>query len=173
MHTASPLFALALFVLLIALLGRMAQMLRGKDDEPTYAPKPILTNNELEFYKRLTAALPEYLVLAQVAMAELMRPRPAAREVSARAYNRISQKRVDYVVVEREALRVLALVELDDRTHQADKDARRDAWTASAGYVTHRFPSRSKPSVTQLRETILSAPPADALAFSNSAGARR
>lgn len=95
-------------------------------------------------------------------MAQLMRPRPAAREASARAYNRISQKRVDYVVVE-----------LDDRTHQADKDARRDAWTASAGYVTHRFPSRSKPSVTQLREPILSAPPADALAFSNSAGARR
>ncbi len=41
---------------------------------------------------------------------------------------------------------IVALIELDDSTHVASADRKRDAITKAAGYQTLRFQSRQKPT---------------------------
>ena len=67
------------------------------------------------------------------------------------AFRRISQKRVDYAIYT-EKLELICVVELDDRTHGASKDAERDRYLASAGIKTVRWQSTLKPNEAEIRE---------------------
>ena len=60
-------------------------------------------------------------------------------------------KIADYVICNKE-MYVLAVVELDDRTHRNDKDAKRDAMLVQAGYKVIRWDSKNKPTAEQIRE---------------------
>ena len=134
---------------------------RSRHREPPFRvrPRPLLTDNEIEFHERLCAAVPECLVLAQVSMGALLEPDVpggSGNWLSIRA--RFAQKVVDYVVIDADR-QVLALVELDDATHDRRRDAERDAITALAGYVTLRYESRDKPDVETLREDLMDCQP--------------
>lgn len=112
--------------------------------------KPLLTENEKEFYGRLLDAFPDCHVLPQVGMGALI------QSEGGRARHRFAQKIVDFVVCNTD-LDVIALIELDDRTHSEEKDYWRDKMTGAAGYVTYRFESRKKPSPKEIRRVILGA----------------
>jgi hypothetical protein len=121
-----------------------------------YAPKPLLTANELSFYHQLRRACPEHVILPQIGMGAIVRvkaseDRPQAMSVR----NRFTSKLVDFVICDPSSMGVVCLVELDDRTHDAERDAKRDAITKAAGYATLRFRSRSKPDVPALRAAVL------------------
>lgn len=145
-------------ILLLAVLVVVAALIFKKSSqsrEPVlYRKKRLLTPNETEFFHRLCKALPDYHVFPQVSMGALMSP---ASGVSKQDYlpvrNRFASKIVDFVVADAE-LNPVALVELDDRTHSADKDARRDAMTGAAGYPTLRYPSRAKPELEVIRRDV-------------------
>jgi very-short-patch-repair endonuclease len=94
--------------------------------------KPPLTSNEAEFFRRLQRAL----------LADDGKLTAKARW-SVRA--RFDRKIADYVICDRQTLRLVAIVELDDRMHDAHADRQRDAITKAAGYQTIRFQSRQKP----------------------------
>lgn len=151
--------ALAAVVAVAAVLAAMLS--RGRrGGAPPVSAKPFLTGNEREFLGRLERALPEARIHAQVAMGALLQPsvRGGGREanrhrLSVRA--RFDRKIVDYVVEDRRTGRILALVELDDRTHDRRKDKARDAMTARAGYRTVRFESRAKPDAAGIRSAVL------------------
>jgi very-short-patch-repair endonuclease len=102
----------------------------------------------------LEAALPQHRVMAQVAMGALLEAAETDRKRAHGTRNRFAQKIVDFVVVSRDTAEVLALVELDDRTHRAARDAKRDAMTASAGYSTIRILSRPRPSPESVRSSV-------------------
>lgn len=118
-----------------------------------YQRKPLLTPNEQEFFGRLLDAVPEFHVFPQVAMSQLMEVKARGRRDWLTGFNGISRKVVDFVVTDRK-LRVIALIELDDRTHDARKDRERDEMTAEAGYRTLRYQSREKPSAGDLRREL-------------------
>lgn len=104
--------------------------------------RPLLTAREREVLVLIERAVPHARVYVQVAMGALMRPAAGqSRSDWAIARNRFSQKIVDYVIEDRDSGAVLALVELDDSSHDAARDARRDAMTAAAGYRTLRLPA--------------------------------
>lgn len=150
-------FAAAVIVALVLLV----LVARNWRTEPPFRvrARPLLTDNEIEFHHRLSAAVPECTVLAQVSMGALIEPDVkggTGHWLSIRG--RFAQKVVDYVVVD-EALRVLALVELDDATHDAARDAERDSITAQAGYVTLRYASRAKPDIATLRADLVDCEP--------------
>jgi very-short-patch-repair endonuclease len=113
--------------------------------------KPLLTPNETEFFHRLQRALPAYHVFPQVPSAALL---TVDRELSGKARwsirNRFDRKIADFVVCERLSLKVIAIIELDDRTHDAKADRQRDAITKAAGYQTFRFQSKQKPSEAEI-----------------------
>lgn len=116
--------------------------------------KALLTPNEQEFYGRLVRALPEHKVLAQVSMGALIDVDLTFPGEPFSARDTFSRKIVDYVVCDAQ-LHVVALVELDDATHDAAKDAARDRLTQAAGYRTLRWESRAKPSEAQIRAQLL------------------
>jgi hypothetical protein len=121
---------------------------------PAYRKKKILTGNEAEFYFRLCRALPDHLIFPQVAMSALIEPKTANQKKRKHAFYRISQKVVDYAVFKHD-LTLVAIVELDDKTHSASKDKIRDAYLSSAGIKTIRFQSKHKPSSNQIMDSFL------------------
>lgn len=154
-------YLIAIVVLLIV-VGAVLLFLKAKLDASDASaavkvkPRKLLTSNETEFYNRLVAALPEHRVMAQVSMGALLDPAvPRGDKAYMSIRGRFSQKVVDYVICN-SALEVVAVVELDDRTHNAVKDAQRDQLLAAAGYKTVRFDSRTKPSPEQIRTAIVS-----------------
>jgi very-short-patch-repair endonuclease len=72
---------------------------------------------------------------------------------------RIAQQRVDYVVCTRRC-EVVAVVELDDKTHSRAKDQLRDARLEQGRIRTVRFQAKSKPGIEAIRTLILGAVPA-------------
>jgi hypothetical protein len=133
----------------------------GRRKVPDVARRPFLTGNEAEFLGRLEAALPEVRVHCQVAMGALLVPRipegggKRRRAAHAAVRARFDRKVVDYVLQDRRSGAVLAVVELDDRTHVPERDRRRDAMMGRAGYRTIRWDSRRKPGAARIREAVL------------------
>lgn len=124
----------------------------------SFKARPILTPNEQEFYGRLVRALPGHAVLCQVSMSALIEPDTDDPGDYQRRRLTFSQKYVDFVIVDatpgRDPMRVVAIVELDDITHDAQKDAQRDAMLNSAGYTVLRWQSRRKPDIHAIRRSI-------------------
>ena len=113
--------------------------------------KPLLTPNETEFFHRLQRALSAYHVFPQVPFAALLTvDSKLSRKDRWSIRSRFDRKIADFVVCERGSLQVVAIIELDDRTHDADADRRRDALTKAAGYQTFRFQSKQKPSEAEI-----------------------
>jgi very-short-patch-repair endonuclease len=136
------------------LLRRLATL-----GQPQYRARSLLTGNEIEFFRRLRRALPQEYIFPQVALSALIEPRSRS-EKHLRDFRRISQKRVDYAIYTSD-LQLVAIVELDDRTHNRVADAERDAFVASAGIRTLRFESRNKPTVEQIRAAVFPAAPVE------------
>lgn len=111
------------------------------DDVPVRA-KPMMTDYELYFLKRLDTAVERVgglRVHSQVSMSAVMDVRGGVDREAARAVrNRFDRKTVDFVLAD-QASRVVLIVELDDRTHDVAKDRERDRITASAGHATLRI----------------------------------
>jgi hypothetical protein len=141
-------------IVLVALAIVLAQAWsKGATQAGAYKARPLMTDNEAEFFGRLVVALPDHYIFPQVSMSALIE---AATSDNKKAHSdrlRIAQQRVDYVVCDR-SCKVVAVVELDDRTHSRTKDQVRDARLQQAGHHTVRFQSKSKPSVDALRAAI-------------------
>lgn len=120
-----------------------------------YKRVPILTENEVEFFGRLRRALPHLNVFPQVCMAGVILPNEKSRKRWGRAFSQVSSKRIDFTICYAD-LTVKCVIELDDRTHDKVKDAKRDAMLASAGIRTIRYESRSKPSEARIHTDVAS-----------------
>jgi len=129
----------------VVLLG----FVRGHDSGPPVpVAKPFMTAREQAMFEALEYVLPMYRVHAQVAMgALLMAPRKLGGRFNPADRNAFSQKIIDFVVVNPANGKVVALVELDDSSHNAARDRVRDAMTARAGYRTIRIPGSARPTM--------------------------
>lgn len=147
--------AVIAFAVLKACMGSLSGQ-AGKG-APEFKAKSFLTPNELEFLGRLEAAVPEYRFHAQVAMGALLDPAVSRKDAKEffRVRGMISQKIVDFVAQSRRDGSIKAIIELDDRTHDSEKDAKRDAMLASAGFQTIRWNSRTKPDIAAIRARLM------------------
>jgi hypothetical protein len=144
----------ALAVLLAGLAAVQLRTAKGKGRTGTYRRRKFMTDNEEEFFGRLVVALPDHYIYPQVAMSALLDPASSDRRTAHGDRLRIAQQRVDYVVCTRRC-EVVAVVELDDKTHSRAKDELRDVRLEQAGIRTVRFQARNKPKVETIRTMIL------------------
>jgi len=122
---------------------------------PRYRRQPVMTANEREFYGRLAAACPDCQIWPQVPILALVRPdAKTGTRAFWLAFRAVSNTRVDWVIAR--DMEVLAIVELDDRSHDPRKDARRDQVLRSCGYRVVRFASHRRPTPQQIRDAVLS-----------------
>jgi Protein of unknown function (DUF2726) len=114
-------------------------------DWPFYAKKP-LTQPEQVLYHRLVEALPEHLVLAQVQVSRVLGVKKGFNFHEWN--NRVNRLSYDFVICAKDA-RVLAVIELDDKTHNSPErmvtDDKKDRATASAGLRLIRWHVASLP----------------------------
>jgi hypothetical protein len=142
-------------ICLVAVAIVLAQLvLKGSDKSGVYKASALMTPNEAEFFGRLIVALPDHYIFPQVAMSALIVAATSDKKKAHSDRLRIAQQRVDYVVCDK-SCNVVAVVELDDRTHSVTKDQARDARLLQGGIRTVRFQSKNKPSVNALRTAIL------------------
>jgi hypothetical protein len=112
---------------------------RGIGSLPVRAA-PLMTKRERFVCTMIERAVPQARVHAQVSMGAILRPAAGLdRSRSTSVRNRFSSKRVDFVLEDRASGEIIAIVELDDRTHNRSADRQRDRMTARAGYLTIRL----------------------------------
>ena len=139
------LLAIAALLLLLAMLAVRAN---AKSRAPLRLhKKPVMTAREQQMYRLLQTALPECTVLAQVAFSALVTAKGWANR------NRFDRKVADFVLCSQQ-LNVIAVIELDDRSHagREREDKERDDMLRLAGYVTLRY--ANFPSQQALRADV-------------------
>lgn len=112
-----------------------------------YTAKPLMTPPELRLHSRLADALPDYLILPQVALPALVAIE-ASRQERLRHWNAIRAKYVDFVVCHKD-FRVVAVIELDDKSHERPDrrkaDREKDNALEAAGYRVIRWTVKNMP----------------------------
>ena len=134
---------IVIFAIVGIFLGSANKGKKGGKRSPIKG-KRIITMNEQPTFLRLREALPEHIVLAQVAFSAFM---TASGYATRNLFNR---KVADFVVLDKQ-FNIVAIVELDDSSHKGkeDKDADRDALVAEAGFRVIRY--KRTPDLEQVR----------------------
>lgn len=119
----------------------------------------LLSPGELRFYRAiLEAAQDRYVVMCKVRLADLIEAEEGFHSAAGR---KISQRHADFVLVTKRGLRIAAVVELDDKSHLAPEQQKRDAYLGdalrSAGVPLIRFPIYSQYEASKLRGAIAGA----------------
>jgi hypothetical protein len=144
-------------ILIVFAVGFVTLLLaakKGKGQTGTYRRRKLMTDNEEEFFGRLVVALPDHYIFPQVAMSAMLQPASNNGRTAHSDRLRIAQQRVDYVICTKNC-EIVAVVELDDRTHSQAKDQLRDSRLEQAGIRTVRFQSRNKPKSDIIRKMVL------------------
>lgn len=115
-----------------------------------------LSRPEQALYWRLREACPSHVILAQVAIAQLLEVERVRNRQA--IFNRYRQLVADFVICT-PAFDVVAVIELDDRSHttpgRADADERKSAALGAAGIPLLRFSVRNLPSAGELRSLLV------------------
>ena len=135
---------------------------RIRSEEAHYRPKgSLFTDTEARFLRVLDEAVgDDHRVFAKVRVADLLTVgRVEDNAAWQRAFNQISAKHVDFVVCARDSLRIVAAVELDDRSHDVPHRQRRDAFLERAFAVADvhlaRVPVRAGYVAAEVRSMVL------------------
>lgn len=158
--------ALVIVVVAIGLLLFFAKGKRSASVEsgpwPFY-PRKLLSDPELILYRRLIAALPSHIVLAQVSLGRFLGVKKGHN--FGQWFNRINRMSADFVVCGQDGA-IAAVIELDDSSHnRADReaaDAKKDKALESAGIQIIRWQARSLPDEVLIKSAFAPAQPADA-----------
>mgnify|MGYP001310985145 FL=1 len=140
-------------VIIIGILIFLA-LNQKRSSSAQFRRKALMTGNEREFFRRLTDALGHrFHIFPQVSMGAVIEPVAFDKKKRLADFRRISQKRIDFLICDRD-MSVVAVIELDDRTHNAGNDNRRDGFLASAGIKSNRYRSKQKPYVQEIQSAI-------------------
>lgn len=147
--------ALGFLVWQIHALDKLIDKLPKKKN---FEKRAVLTPNETEFFSRLRKAIPELDVYPQMAMSALIKPAVPESDPNYWNYRKKFDRKVcDFVISKKgchPAAGVIVVVELDDKTHNKEKDAWRDQILLSAGIRTIRYESKAKPTPAKIRKDI-------------------
>ncbi|AZN36436.1 DUF2726 domain-containing protein [Iodobacter ciconiae] len=152
------------FIVLLLLIGAvfiLISMIKAKAQGaveeglwPFYAKNP-LTAPEQVLYFRLLQAMPGHIVLAQVQLSSLLAVKKGNHYRS--WLNRISRMSADFVVCNKDSS-VVAVIELDDATHQRQDrqlaDTKKDKALSSAGIRVIRWQAKAIPDEAAIRAAL-------------------
>jgi NOL1/NOP2/fmu family ribosome biogenesis protein len=146
-----------LLIALAAAIGILKK--RGaKDDSnepwPFYVKRP-LSQPEQVLYHRLIKALPEHIVFAQVQVSRVLGVKKGFN--FSEWNNRINRMSYDFVICAKDST-VLAAIELDDKSHEANSrikaDEKKDKATSDAGVRLIRWQAKALPDEVLIKTTF-------------------
>lgn len=131
-------------IALTALFVWLWRKLRKPDITKLYNAKPILTNREYEFYKKLRPLADEcgLSIYTKVRLADLVEPKSKSENpLWMECFNKIRSKHIDFALAD-EDTNIIALIELDDKSHERPDRIERDEFVnavlKNTGYVLLR-----------------------------------
>ena len=129
MLTDWPVLLVAAAVILILLASRRF----APQDKPPYKVRDgIVTSGERQFYRRLVEAIDnDWLVFAKVRIADVLSVKSGTKKRMS-WQNKINQKHVDFVLCDKETLKFVMAIELDDRSHERPDRIKRDIFVNAA-----------------------------------------
>jgi very-short-patch-repair endonuclease len=149
--------SLLLFLRVLYAVARRGSHERG--EWPFYAKRP-LSQPEQVLYHRLVQALPDRIVLAQVQVSRVLGVKKGFNFYEWN--NRIDRMSYDFVVCAMDSS-VLAVIELDDKSHGSESrrraDAKKDRATSAAGIRMIRWNVKAMPDQDFIREAFADWPP--------------
>jgi len=157
---AAP-FVIGYFLLLVLLRARRPTS-SGISTLPTmrafsdFTGKPLMTQHEIVLYRKLREVLAgsQFDVFSQVAMGAIIKtPNGLSYGDRLRFRNKFDRKIIDFVICDSKS-NVRLIIELDDRSHDGAKDARRDRITANAGFPTLRLRKAHKITLDELSSQL-------------------
>ncbi|QSB54808.1 DUF2726 domain-containing protein [Acinetobacter calcoaceticus] len=136
-------FLLVIIILAILSILKKGESKGGNGKRNPIKGKCIITMNEQPTFMKLKEALPEHIILAQVAFSAFM----TAQGYAAR--NLFNRKVADFVILDK-SFNIVAIVELDDSSHKGKEkfDAERDALIREAGFRVVRY--KRTPELAQI-----------------------
>ncbi len=112
-------------------------------------------NPEQVLYFRLTQAFPNHIILAQVQLSQLLGVKKGNNYQS--WLNRINRMSADFVVCHKDAS-IVAVIELDDATHQrTDRqaaDAKKDKALSAAEIKIIRWQAKAIPDIVAIQAAL-------------------
>ena len=93
------------------------------------------------------------IILAQVSFSQFLEAKGGTRKEDFSRFAEVRQKVADFLVCSK-GLDIIACVELDDRSHNKEKDKARDAFLAEAGIHTIRWNVKNQPSKLEIQKAI-------------------
>ncbi len=120
--------------------------------------KPLLSRPEQQLYGRLVRAFPGHIILAQVALSQLLvvTRRDSAGTAQSIA-NQYRQLVADFVICAPD-FTAIAVIELDDRSHrrnvQRERDQRKDRFLEAAGIKVIRVACAAMPNEAELKTLV-------------------
>ena len=146
--------------IVVFLLSRLQGRKPSSDEVPYVMRSHLLSPAERSFFGVLqTAVSDDYAVLAKIRVADVILPSKGLDRSSWQsAFNRISAKHFDYVLCAVSDYKIVAAVELDDKSHNSKSRIKRDQFLNAAAKAASlpliRFPARAAYPVAQIREKI-------------------
>src|SRR5712691_8523171 len=118
-------------VLLLLIAGAVvflsAKAKRGMPSDAMFERRPLLTKTEMRFLEALEKAVcPHYRVYSQVSLSALVKVKADNRSTWQSAFNSVSRKYVDFVLVDPLTMEVKKVIELDDHSHDRQDRQGRD-----------------------------------------------
>lgn len=152
MGSLSYFFILIFLLLLPTAFSILLRETRRRGTVWPYYAKKLLSSPEQVLYYRLVKALPQYEIFAQVQISRIL---GIKKGVPYRAWlNRIDRLSADFVVCRKDSS-IVAVVELDDSSHEAPSrrktDAKKDRALGAAGLPVIRWQTRDMPDISTIR----------------------
>ncbi|WP_151963499.1 DUF2726 domain-containing protein [Acinetobacter oleivorans] len=134
---------LTIIILAILSVLKKGESKNGNAKRSPINGKRIITMNEQPTFIKLREALPEHIILAQVAFSAFMTAQGYATR------NLFNRKVADFIVLDK-TFNIVAIVELDDSSHKGKEkiDAERDALIQEAGFRVVRY--KRTPELAQI-----------------------
>lgn len=156
---SSVFLLLVLIVIVIAITVYLKAKSQGGSDGdeiwPFYAKKP-LSQPEQVLYFRLIEALPDHIILAQVQLSRFLGVKKGHNYQS--WSNRINRMSADFVLCNKD-FSIVAVIELDDTTHQKPDrktaDAKKDKALGVAEVKIIRWQAKAIPNVSEIKAALL------------------
>ena len=128
---------------------------------PSYRLINPLSPAELNFYRVLYQAINnEAIIFSKVRVADTITPTlPNNTKEWYAAFNKISAKHFDFIIVDDRNAKIIAAIELDDKSHNNKKRIERDKFLnkvcSDAGLPLYRFRASKSYSINEIRERII------------------
>lgn len=130
-----------------------------KDEAWPFYAKQLLSQPEQILFHRLVKALPEHIILAQVQVSQVLGVHKGFNFYEWN--NRINRLSYDFVVCNKDGS-VLAVIELDDKSHESkervEADKRKDRATGAAGIRMVRWNVKAIPDELVIQSYLLHNP---------------